>query len=137
MVKAVSKEAWTRYKALLPKTRNIYEPVLPGSVPYQGKIEGSFDYVLPEELLQRLRDWLSQNGQTSVYYFLTESVEGETTDFEINTEDLTHNNMLKLNKANENVIVARDFTWAVFVDHDGTLHVSGPNDLFFLLSAVH
>lgn len=135
MIKAISEETWTRYNALLPRSRKIYEPVLPANLPYQGKVEGAFDYVLPEKLLKRLREWLNKRGEKSVYYFLTESVQGEKTDYKISTSHLTRDNLLELNTANENAIVGEDFTWAIFVDHEGALHVSGPKELLSFLRA--
>ena len=135
MIKNISENAWLRYKALLPESRKVYEPVLPENLPYQGKIEGQFDYVLPEELLARIREWMHKRGEKYIYYFLTESAQGEKTDFEVSISQLTHDNLFEINRSHDNAIVSSDFTWAVFVDHEGALHVAGPEDLFSLLRA--
>lgn len=129
MVREISPDAWERYKALLPKTRELYELALPVNLPYQGKVEGSFDYILPDEVLERLRAWLQSRGEESVYYFKTEGIEGEATNFEVDIADLTHESLSEVNGHAENAIVGKDFTWAIFVDHEGVLHVSGPPEL--------
>ena len=134
MVRMISQDAWGQYKALLPQTRKIYEPVLPTNLPYQGKLEGDFDYVLPDKVLGRLREWLQSRGEEFVYYFKTESIEGEPTDFEVEISELTHDTLSEINSNSENAIVGKDFTWAVFVDHEGALHVSGPQELMTQLS---
>jgi hypothetical protein len=48
MIRTISDEAWGQYKALLPQTRELYVPALPTNLPYQGKVAGNFDYVLPD-----------------------------------------------------------------------------------------
>lgn len=134
MIKSIPEEMWNRYKELLPKTRQFHDPPLPETLAYQGTISGTFDYALPEELLQRLRKWLAENQQQSVFYFLTESIPEQKTDFEIGADQLTHAALASVNKATESAIVAKDFSWALFVDHEGALHVSGPAELFIALS---
>jgi hypothetical protein len=84
--------------------------------------------------LQRLRTWLAENQQGSVYYFLTESIPEQETDFEIGADQLTHEILASINKVSESAIVAVDFSWVLFVDHEGLLHVSGPTELFIALS---
>ena len=134
MIRTISDDVWTQYKELLPKTRELYVPALPVDLPYQGSIQGSFDYVLPDEVLGRLRKWLESRGERIVYYFKTEIVEGEPNNFEVEVPELTHDNLSEINSHAENVIVARDFSWAIFVDHEGFLHVSGPVELMQLLT---
>lgn len=135
MIRRITDQAWRQYKALLPQTRERYMPALPLNLPFQGKIEGSFDYVLPDKVLARLREWLRSRGEESVYYFKTEAVEDEDTNFEVETAELTHDDLSDLDVHGENVIVGKDFSWAVFVDHEGALHVSGPKELMQKLSA--
>lgn len=134
MARVISDDAWRQYKALLPQTRELYVPALPANLPYQGKLAGSFDYVLPDEVLGRLREWLQSRGEQSVYYFKTEGIETEDSNFEIKTAELTHDSLSELDVHSENAIVGKDFTWAVFVDHEGSLHVSGPIGLMQKLS---
>ena len=135
MIRTISNDVWQRYKELLPKTRTLYQPMLPVNLPYQGSIRGDFDYVLPDEVLGLLRTWLSKRGEEFVYYFLTESTGDEPTDFEVATVQLTHDDLAKINQSFENAIVAKDFTWALFVDHEGTVHVSGPPELMSVVSS--
>lgn len=133
-MRSLSKHVWNRYQALLPKTRTIYEPPLPEDLPYQGKIDGGFNYILPDDLLARLKEWLNKRGENLVFYFLTESAGEEPSDFEIETAELTHDNLATVNTNYENALVARDFSWVIFVDHEGYLHVSGPPELMMVLS---
>lgn len=135
MIRTISGDAWNRYKALLPKTRELYVPALPIDLPYQGNIQGNFDYVLPDEELSRLRKWLESRGEETVYYFKTEGVEGEPANFEVEVTELTHDNLSEINRHAENVIVGRDFSWAIFVDHEGFLHVSGPVELMRVMTS--
>ena len=134
MIRKISADAWRLYQALLPQTRELYVPALPTNLPYQGKVEGNFDYILPDEVLGRLRVWLQSRGEESVYYFKTESTNDEDTNFEVERAELTHDNLADLDVHSENVIVAKDFAWAVFVDHEGAFHVSGPKELIQKLS---
>ncbi len=133
MVKSISGETCLRYMELLPKNREIGDPPLPITLTRQGQVKGPFDYVLPDQLLIALRKWLNDRGDNSVFYFLTESVEGEETDFEISVPELTHTTLSDINVANENLIVGHEFDWALFTDHEGILHVAGPEDLFSFL----
>lgn len=136
MVKVLPKDLWLRYKALLPISHELYVPALPETLPYVGTIEGPFDYVPPEPVLERLRQWLHSRGTTSVFYFLTESVaEEQPTDYEISISELTEANLAALNNGFENVVAGPDFSWALCMDHEGQLHVAGPSELFSCLQA--
>ena len=134
MVKVLPKDVWLRYKALLSTSRELYVPVLPATLPYIGIIGDSFDYVPPEVLLERLRRWLNSQGIGSVFYFLTEGTsEAHPTDYEISVADLTEATLSELNNGFENVLVGTDFSWALFMDHEGNLHMAGPNEFFSCL----
>jgi hypothetical protein len=136
MIKAISEDTWLRYKKLLSTSHKLYVPALPETLPYLGIIDGTFDYVLPETVLERLRQWFSSRGITSVFYFLTESSPaGHPTDYEISVSELTEATLSALNNGFENVLVGTDFSWALFTDHEGNLHVAGPNDLFACLQS--
>lgn len=136
MVREISHDAWEQYKALLPQTRELYQLALPVNLPFQGTVDGVFDYILPDEVLARLRAWLQSRGEESVYYFKTEGVEGEATNFEVDVAELTHESLEQVNGHSESAIVGKDFTWAIFVDHEGALHVSGPPELMRQLSVA-
>lgn len=134
MLKVVSQDVWLHYKTLLPTSHDLYIPALPETLPYVGIIEGSFDYIPPEAVLERLRQWFNNRGITSVFYFLTESIaEGHPTDYEMSVSELTEATLSELNTGFENVLVGTDFSWALFMDHAGNLHVAGPKDLFSCL----
>ena len=134
MIKAISEDIWLRYKKLLSTSHKLYVPALPETLPYLGIIEGPCDYVPPETILEQLRQWLSSRGITSVFYFLTEgSPVGYPTDYEISVSELTEATLSELNNGFENVLVGTDFSWALFMDHEGNLHVAGPDDLFVCL----
>jgi hypothetical protein len=136
MIKVVSKDMWRHYKALLPTSHALYVPALPETLPYVGIIEGPFDYVPPESVLERLRQWLRTRGVTSILYFLTESVsENRPMEYEISVSELTETALSELNSGFENVLVGTDFSWALFMDHEGHLHVAGPTELFSCLKA--
>ena len=136
MIKAISEDIWLHYKKLLSTSHKLYVPALPEILPYLGRIEGSFDYVLPETILERLRQWFRSRGITSVFYFLTEGLsEGHPTDYEIGVSELTEATLSALNNGFENVVVGTDFSWALFMDHEGHLHVAGPTELFSCLQA--
>ena len=130
----VGNNMWRRYKALLSTSHELYVPALPETLPYIGIIDGPFDYVLPETVLERLRQWLSNRCIASVFYFLTEgSPESHSTDYELSVSELTETTLSALNNGFENVLVGTDFSWALCMDHEGNLHVAGPNDLFTCL----
>jgi hypothetical protein len=74
VIKAAPKDVWLHYKALLPTSHELYVPALPETLQYAGMIEGPFDYVPPEAVLARLRQWLASRRIRSVFYFLTEGV---------------------------------------------------------------
>lgn|SRR6266508_3449607 len=132
----VGNNMWLRYKTLLSTSHELYVPALPETLPYLGIIEGPFDHVPPEIILERLRQWLSSRGIASVFYFLTEGVsESHLTDYEISVSELTEATLSALNNGFENVLVGTDFSWALFMDHEGNLHVAGPDDLFACLQA--
>ena len=136
MIKAVSQDVWQHYKALLPTSHALYVPALPETLPYAGTIEGPFDYVPPEAVLAKLRQWLYRSGIGFVFYFLTESVaQDRPTDYEISVTELTEATLSELNNGFENVVVGTDFSWALCMDHEGHLHVAGPTELFSSLQA--
>ena len=141
MIKVVSQDVWQQYKTFLPTSHTLYIPALPETLPYAGTIAGSFDYVPPELLLAKLRQWLRSKGVASVFYFLTERVaQHHPTDYEISISELTEANLAALNNGFENVVTGTDFSWALFMDHEGRFEVrvtiDGPRGSAMLDSAV-
>jgi hypothetical protein len=56
-------------------------------------------------------------------------------EYEISVSELTETALSELNSGFENVLVGTDFSWALFIDHEGHLHVAGPTELFACLKA--
>jgi hypothetical protein len=137
MIQSASEAEWRRFAAQLSKARVAGEPVLPAQVPYQGAIPGVFDYVLPDDLLACLRDWLYGRGETRVLYFLTETAGSQSgeTNFVLDLWDLNEDALSEVNSGFESVLTALDFAWALFVDHEGMVHVAGPPELYASLAA--
>jgi hypothetical protein len=136
MIKAISEDIWLRYKQSLSTSHKLYVPALPETLPYLGVIEGPFDYVPPEAILERLQQWLSSRGIASVFYFQTEGIsESHPTDYEISVSELTEATLSALNNGFENVLVGTDFSWVLFMDHEGKLHIAGPDDLLACLQS--
>src|SRR5438093_12623477 len=105
MITVVSQDVWQQYKTFLPTSHTLYIPALPETLPYAGTIAGPFDYVPPEPLLAKLRQWLRSKGVTSVFYFLTERVEQDNpTDYEISIAELTEANLATLTNRFKNVM---------------------------------
>lgn len=132
MVTSLSQEMSDRFDTLLPPGIKSPEPVLPVNLARFGGIAASVDYVLPQVLLDIIRNFMTGRGETSVYYFLTESVPDQVTDFELLPVDL-HVDVLSELTPTENVFVGQNFDWALFVDHEGCLHVAGSEELHRLI----
>ena len=125
-------EAWVRYKRLLSRssTNTSADAKLPGNLPHRISLTCGFDYVPPAEFMNCLRTWLVKRGALRVFYFITETADGTMpTDFAIPVSELTSENLCRINPGAESVMVAQDFTWAIFVDHEGRVHAAGPKDL--------
>jgi len=137
MIQHASDAEWRLFAAQLSKARRPGEPVLPAEAPYRGVLPGTYDYVLPDDLLVCLRDWLLERGETRVLYFLTETVRSQAgeANFAIDLWDLNENALSEANSGFESVLTGRDFSWAIFVDHDGAVHVAGHSDLYERLAA--
>jgi hypothetical protein len=134
MLEAAPKEAGIELGKLFPKyERDNPKRFLPVTLSYQGQIMGPFSNVLPDEILHCLRGWLLKRAETKVFYFLTESCKGDQTDFQVDINQLNHDALYEVNKGMESLIAAQDFSWVLFLDHDGGLHVAGPQELFATL----
>ena len=137
MIQSASEAEWRRFAAQLSKVRVAGEPVLPAHAQYCGAIPGVFDYVLPDTLLACLRDWLYERGETQALYFLTETADSQAgeTNFILDLWDLSEDALSDVNSGFENVLTGIEFTWALFVDHEGRVHVAGQRDLYERLVA--
>lgn len=90
----------------------------------------------PEEVLEVLKKWMSARKETEVLYFLVESITGEPTDFHVSLSSLTVDALAGINRGRENVFVGVNGDWAMFIDHEGLLHIAGPRDLFDIVKAA-
>ncbi|MGB7070436.1 MAG: hypothetical protein WBD22_13160 [Pyrinomonadaceae bacterium] len=133
MIKTLPIKVWEEYRSLIAKTRDLYYLVLPANLAYCGKLNYVSAYVPDEWFFERLREWLTNRGEDSVYYFLTETTGDENTDFEITIDELTTEALLGLSRS-ENAIVSKNFEWAIFIDHEGDIHVAGIASLFSALN---
>lgn len=131
MVNVITELHWARYKELVA-TISADTPPLPDGLQRPGNIRGPFDYVPPEAFLVRLREWMLERGDSSLYYFLTETVSGEDRElnFEIAVWDLSAEELAGVNNSVESLLVGVDYSWAVFMDHEGVAHVAGPTSLY-------
>ena len=82
--------------------------------------------------MEGLRTWLIDRGEKSVYFFKYEIFQGEKAEFQISVFQLTWDTLWELQPL-ENIIVGKDFSWTLYIHHEGILHVAGPKDLFSLL----
>lgn len=127
--------AWERYRVA---AADSLHPPLPASAPFQGVIQGGENYAPPEALLDRLRDWLRSVGETRVLHFRTEVVSNQEgpSDNELDVWDITPEAIGELSDGLENVLTAYDFTWALFTDHGGAIHVGGSRRFFDFLCGI-
>jgi hypothetical protein len=109
---------------------------MPSSAPLRGVIRGSFDYVLPDEMLEALKRWLRARGESVVHHLRTETAEGDGGDYAIDLWDLDSETLQEVNGRFESVLVAPDVSWVLFLNHEGDLYVGGPPDLYELLDAT-
>lgn len=136
MIAPAPNGAWSTYKQRLPVGRELYQVYLPADLPVRGKIGGSFDYVPPDRVLAALQAWMTSHHEKELYYFLTESVGDEPADFIVTVSSLTDSDLRTVNRGRENALVATTGSWAIFIDHEGVMHVAGPADLFEAVKAA-
>lgn len=136
MIKKITPEKWEEYKKLLPKDHRLYDPPFPASLIYEGKIEASVDFVPPEEILDGVRNWLNGLRIDSFYYFITDGATEDFKDYEMLTTDLNRQNLLQINNRCANLMVGKEFDWAIFIDHEGDIHVAGSRELLDILCEV-
>ena len=132
-IKEISDKSWLSYKSLL--TADFDDLPLPANLEYFGTLDLIVDYIPNEKLLSCLRDWLRNNREKSIYYYLTECVGAKHTYYEIDTEDLTVENLQKINPL-ENLFVGKQFDWAIYIHHEGQLHIAGEESLYQCLKKV-
>lgn len=138
MLEPAPEETWLKLERLLPEKwweRKLDDPkrYLATNLPYHGFLEGSSSKVPPDEVLQCLQAWLLKRGETKVFYFLTESCEGDQINSWVNIDQLNCDALLEVNSFGENIIAAQDYSWMLFIDQNGKIHVAGPEELFLAL----
>jgi hypothetical protein len=136
MLRRAGKDTWDQFVKRLPPGRELYQTLVPTDLTYHGVVQGNFDYVPPNSLLAALRMWLEERGEEEVLYFLTETVGSEAGDFVVSLSSLTEEELAEVNRGRESAFSGIRGDWALFMDHEGRLHVAGPSDLFDTLRAV-
>ena len=122
-------DAWQEYCLRLPEKLDSQDPKIPNYLETR-EVDDGESYVPSTRLLDRLRAWLISEGQTSLYYFMTEHTGTEKQlDFLVPSSRLSRDLLLELNPGAESVLTGYDFSWAVFVDHEGRVVVGGPQNL--------
>lgn len=121
---------WEEFARLLDPGAPPNHPILPSGLAYHGAIPTSSGYVPPEEILGALRSWLAEQGESEVFYFLTETspVQGNNS-FRLQTWEVTESALRKLNRAYESVLAGVAYQWAVWIDHNSNIHIAGPEEL--------
>lgn len=127
---------WERYIAGIERRVDLYDPPFPDNLEYVGPLAARTDYVPSNEFLQALRSWLLDRNEGRLYYFLTEAVRGEETAFQIEAQDLHRETLVQINPGYCNLFVAEDFSWAIFINDEGEIHVAGNGELFKVLTAL-
>jgi hypothetical protein len=132
MLKIAPEQARTELEKLMPEGCKHDDPkqFLPTTLPYQGYLETFSDVIPCNELLQCLRSWMLRHDQGKVFYFLTESCEGDITDFSVDRDQLNHETLCQINPFFENIITAQDYSWVLFIDNEGEMHVAGSEEFF-------
>jgi len=135
MIKTVHKDVWDNFVTLLPEKTPRGSAAIPANL----KCHGEFDmgvWVPLDSFLEKLRNWMLENGQTSAYYFLLEYVKGEeeSSFFEIDVSDLNEENLDDLNVGYRSALVGKDFDWLISSDEGKFYSVAGPVELFNAVS---
>lgn len=132
MIQRAPEAEWRRFAAQVSKVRETGEPVLPVQARYCGVLPGAADYVLSDDLLGCVREWLYERGESRSLYFLTETAPSQVGDasFVVDLWDLNEDALSAVNTGFESVLTGSEFDWALFVDHEGDVHVAGPSELY-------
>ncbi|MGB7070435.1 MAG: hypothetical protein WBD22_13155 [Pyrinomonadaceae bacterium] len=121
---------WEKYVSGIVRKIDIYDPPFADNLDYIGHIKAHVDYVPSDEFFESLRAWLLDRHEERLLYFLTEAVKGENTSFELGIEDLDRTTLTTINPGYCNLFVGVDFSWAIFIDDEGNIHVAGNRHLF-------
>lgn len=135
MIRAADASDWFEFERRLPASRDrLYRFYLPVDLPHRGAVRKAFDYVPPDAVLEAVKKWMAGRHETEVLYFLVEACTAEATDFVISLSSLTEHELGTMNPGRENVFVGVKGDWAMFMDHEGALHVAGPAELFSVVN---
>jgi hypothetical protein len=131
MVQVLGADEWRRFASVFSAHHAVGQPLIPPTAVYRGRLPGDYDYTLSGPLLSSLRDWLYERGESRLLYFLTESSKsmGEDVNFSVDIFELGEEVLQQLNPGVEAVLTGEQFDWAIFVDHEGGVHVGGPPEL--------
>jgi hypothetical protein len=137
MPNKIRSEIWENYMTLLQKKKISDQPPFPASLQYEGKIDASIDFVPSEIFLMSIRQWLMKSNIGSVYYFITEGAPEDFSDYELTASELSYGVLQELNNRCSNLIVSKNFDWAIFIDREGTIHVAGSKSLMNALRGAY
>jgi hypothetical protein len=109
---------------------------LPAAVPFQGALQCAFQ-LLPDDVWDRMRDWLLFRGEHEIWFFITEGSADELdqTAWKLALDELTFESLATLNLSFDCFLTAPGFKWAIRILHTGEILIGGPQELFELVRA--
>jgi len=137
-MQVIDESVWSRYRSLFPAGFRRSDLPLPGNLEYFGALQCTAHPVPPAALLEALAAWLADRGEDEVYMFLTEIDRTITEkDYALGRAELTPTSFKGLQGYfYAKVLTAKDFSWALFVDADGVVHVAGEKSLYEAIASV-
>jgi hypothetical protein len=127
MITKAGEEAWKVFQRLLPGPSGRGAVALPASLEHRLAVPG---YSLTEEHLRRLGRWLRNQGKEGAYRFRVEIARGEEPeDVRFGVDDLETVIGDYQKTCGDMVLTGEDFSWAVFLGHEGFIHIAGPLEL--------
>jgi hypothetical protein len=130
-MRAINGVPWQTYQSLLTSKPHSGDLPLPVRLCYHGALACDAHPVPPRWLLDAIAAWLHTRGQEEFYVFLTEVDETlSQRDFLASVADLTTPSFSVLpGYFYAKVLAGIDFSWAIFLDPDGGVHVAGEESL--------
>lgn len=118
-----------RFLSSLPKTTDIYSAAIPIGLTIQQTINIQ-SWVPDEEFLGKIRNWMDDQGEDVICYFLMEGIEGECTSFILEKMELEEEILENLNPGYRSVLTNFDFSWVISSDSDKIFYTAGLPVLF-------
>lgn len=124
-----SQAVFERFLRSLPKTTDIHSAAIPIGLIIQQTINIQA-WVPDEDFLRKIRDWMDDQNEGIVYYFLMEGVEGECTSFILEKMDLEEEKLEELNPGYRSALTNTNFSWVISSDSDKIFYTAGLPELF-------